>query len=299
MTAPDLRSRIARVWDDLTPAERRVAAVVRDDPELLVLRTSAETAAEAGTSKATVSRLVRALGYRDAADVREALMAARGAGLPWSAEDAAHVNAREVERRNLDAAFASLGRADRAGLARRIVHARRVTVVGVRNAHPIALQLRAQLAQVRADVRLAPSAGQSVGEDVADVGAEDLVVVVTVRRHAAVVGALVEQCVANGADVVVIADPTAAVLAASARTLVLCPVDSPSAFDSLAAMAAVVAAIANDVYDASGPAGRDRVAAIASTYAALGELDEGDRRRPTGRPGGPQRHPGEDRHGRD
>lgn len=272
MSGTDLRSRIAALWEDLTPAERRVAALVRDDPELLVLRTSAETAAEAGTSKATVSRLVRALGYRDAADVRETLMAARGAGLPWSAEDAAHVDAREVEQRNLDAAFASLARADRAGLARRIIAARRVTVVGARGAHPVALQLRAQLAQVRPDVRLAPTAGQSLGEDVADLGADDLVVVVTVRRHAAVTGALVEHCVAAGADVVVIADPTGAVLAAPAQTVVLCPVDSPSAFDSLAAMAAVVAAITNDVYTASGTAGRERVAAIAAAYGALGEL---------------------------
>jgi DNA-binding MurR/RpiR family transcriptional regulator len=92
--------------------------------------------------------------------------------------------------------------------------------------------------------------------------------------NAAVVGPLVAHCVAAGADVVVIGDPTAAVLAAPARTVVLCPVDSPAAFDSLGAMAAVIAAITNDVYDASGPAGRDRVAAIAATYAALGELSE-------------------------
>ncbi len=71
------------------------------------------------------------------------------------------------------------------------------------------------------------------------------------------------HCVASGADVVVIGDPTAAVIAASAATTILCPVDSPSAFDSLAALFAVVAAIANDVYEASGPAGRAHVDAVA------------------------------------
>jgi DNA-binding MurR/RpiR family transcriptional regulator len=270
--APDVRTRIAAVWEELTPAERRVAAAIRHDPELLLVSSSAEIAERSGTSKATVSRLVRALGFRDAADVRETLMTARGSGLPWAAETAVHVDQRAVEARNLDAAFASLTRADRKGLARRIVRARRVLVVGSRNAYPIALQLRAQLAQVRADVRLAPGPGQTLGEEVSDLSKQDLVIVVTVRRHRGGVGALVEHCAAAGADVVVLGDPTAAVIAVPARTAVLCPVDSPSAFDSLSAIMAVVAAITNDVYEAAGASGRARVEAVADSYGALGEL---------------------------
>ncbi|MFJ4220418.1 MurR/RpiR family transcriptional regulator [Curtobacterium luteum] len=271
----DVRARIAELWDDLTPTERRIAALVRTDPELLLLRTSTELAAESGTSKASVSRLVRALGFRDAGEVRETLLAARGSGLPWAAAPTSaddRVDEREVEGRNLDAALASLARADRTALARRVVAARRVTVVGLRNAHPLALQLRAQLAQVRPDVRLAPAAGQSLGEDLADLGADDVVVIVSIRRHAAVIGPLVEHCAATGADVVVLTDPTGAVHAAAARTVVVCPVDSPSAFDSLAAAAAVVAAVANDVYEAAGPDARERVAAVADAYAHLHEL---------------------------
>ncbi|MBF4613415.1 MurR/RpiR family transcriptional regulator [Curtobacterium sp. VKM Ac-1376] len=269
---PDVRARVDAVWDQLSPAERRVAAMVRHDPELLLVGTSAELAAESGTSKATVSRLVRSLGFQDAAEVRQNLMSARGSGLPWVAEDAAHVDQRAVEARNLDAAFASLGRADRPRLARRIVRARRVLVLGERGAYPIALQLRSQLAQVRSDVRVGPSPGQRLGEEVADLDRHDLVVLVTVRRHTAGVERIVRHCVDSGADVVVLGDPTAAVIAASATTAILCPVDSPSAFDSMAALFAVVAAIANDVYDASGPGGRVRVDAVASAYDALGEL---------------------------
>ncbi|MBB1198376.1 MULTISPECIES: MurR/RpiR family transcriptional regulator [Curtobacterium] len=269
---PDVRARIDSVWEQLSPAERRVAAMVRHDPELLLVGTSAELAAESGTSKATVSRLVRSLGFQDAAEVRQNLMSARGSGLPWVAEDAAHVDQRAVEARNLDAAFASLGRADRPRLARRIVRARRVLVLGERGAYPIALQLRSQLAQVRSDVRVGPSPGQRLGEEVADLDRHDLVVLVTVRRHTAGVERIVRHCVDSGADVIVLGDPTAAVIAAPAATAILCPVDSPSAFDSMAALFAVVAAITNDVYDASGPGGRVRVDAVATAYDALGEL---------------------------
>ena len=269
---PDVRARIDAVWERLSPAERRVAAVVRHDPELLLLGTSGRLAAESGTSKATVSRLVRSLGFQDAAEARQNLMTARGTGLPWVAEDAAHVDQRVVESRNLDAGFASLARADRPRLARRIVRAHRVLVVGERAAQAVALQLRAQLAQVRGDVRVGPAPGQRLGEELADLDRRDLVVIVTVRRHSAGVDRLVEYCSGTGADVVVLGDPTAAVIAAPATTAILVPVDAPAAFDSMAAMFAVVAAIANDVYEAAGPAGRERVDRVAAAYDALGEL---------------------------
>ncbi|MBA8990969.1 DNA-binding MurR/RpiR family transcriptional regulator [Curtobacterium pusillum] len=269
---PDVRARIDAVWDRLSPAERRVAAVVRHDPELLLVGTSGRLAAESGTSKATVSRVVRSLGFQDAAEARQNLMTARGTGLPWVAEDAAHVDQRVVESRNLDAGFASLARADRPRLARRIIRAHRVLVVGERAAHAVALQLRAQLAQVRGDVRVGPAPGQRLGEEIADLDRRDLVVIVTVRRHAAGVDRLVRYCSGTGADVVVLGDPTAAVIAAPAATTILVPVDAPAAFDSMAAMFAVVAAIANDVYEASGPAGRARVDGVARAYDALSEL---------------------------
>ena len=96
---PDVRARIDSVWEQLSPAERRVAAMVRHDPELLLVGTSAELAAESGTSKATVSRLVRSLGFQDAAEVRQNLMSARGTGLPWAAEDDAHVSPLRPGRR--------------------------------------------------------------------------------------------------------------------------------------------------------------------------------------------------------
>ena len=48
---------------DLTPAERRVAAVVADDPEAVAFGTVADVARRAGTSGATVVRLAAKLGF--------------------------------------------------------------------------------------------------------------------------------------------------------------------------------------------------------------------------------------------
>src|SRR5437879_11950068 len=47
----------------LTPAERRVAAVVADDPEAVAFGTVADVARRAGTSGASVVRLAAKLGF--------------------------------------------------------------------------------------------------------------------------------------------------------------------------------------------------------------------------------------------
>lgn len=114
--------------------------------------------------------------------------------------------------------------------------------------------------------------GQRLGEEVADLDRRDLVIADSVRRRAAGIGRLVRLCAEAGADVVVLGDPTAAMVAARAETTILSPVDSPLAFDSLAAIVAVVAAIAANVHEASGPRGRTPGDAIATASDVLGDV---------------------------
>jgi DNA-binding MurR/RpiR family transcriptional regulator len=272
----DLRVRVDDAWARLTPAERRVADHVRDHPDDLVLRSSAELARLTGTSKATVSRLLRSLGFRDAQQVRDELLAARAAGVPVAPAVAASDPAageRVAEARNLDAGLSSLDRADRPALAAALARAARILVIGHRNSYPVALHLRQQLAQARPGVRIVPEPGQALGEELADLSADDVVVVVAFRRRASVLPALVEAIREAGATVILLADPSAAGLTSAAAFAVLCPIDSPSAFDSYAAPMAVVAAIANDVYAALSTDARPRVTRIAALYDALGELE--------------------------
>ena len=54
----------------LTPAERRVAAVVADDPEAVAFGTVADVARRAGTSGATVVRLAAKLGFDGFVDLQ-------------------------------------------------------------------------------------------------------------------------------------------------------------------------------------------------------------------------------------
>ena len=60
--AIDLVSRIERVEAELSPAERRVAEVVRQDFRAATRLTIAELAARAGVSQPTVTRFCRSVG---------------------------------------------------------------------------------------------------------------------------------------------------------------------------------------------------------------------------------------------
>ena len=82
-----LEARIAAERARLSPAERRVAEVVLEQPELVAFGTVARVADKAGTSGASVLRLAARLGYQGFTDLQaavlhryEALPAGRPAG---------------------------------------------------------------------------------------------------------------------------------------------------------------------------------------------------------------------------
>ncbi|STV74912.1 rpiR-family transcriptional regulatory protein [Klebsiella michiganensis] len=64
-----------------------------------------------------------------------------------------------------------------------LVSARRIVIIGMRNAYPAALHLRQQLLQARGQVLVLPQPGQSLSEELVDLTADDLVVVMAFRRR--------------------------------------------------------------------------------------------------------------------
>lgn len=269
-----LAERIDAAWPALSPQEQRVAGFLRSRPDESALYNSSELARRTGVSKATVSRLFRRLGFADSQEAREVLRAQRSEGLPVVVGDdgddpiAAQV-ARDVL--NLQRMAGGVDRAVLRSAAAALAVADRVVVLGLRSGFPIAMLLRQALAQARPDVRLAPEQGQAVGEELVGLGAEDVVVVVGVRRRAAGSGELLRELGAAAPRVLLIVDPSLPPSGGDWRFDV--PIESVSAFDSYAAAVSLVSLLAGAVLKALGPAGAARVAAIGAAYAAMGELD--------------------------
>ena len=280
-TSPDMaelriEERIAATRMDLSPQERKAAATLLEHLDDLATYRAAELAQLAGVSKATMSRLFRSLGFADFDEVREHLRTLRtstgeprsrdGGGwgdLPTHLAREAEVVRRAVEHPVVPQVVALLAAA------------RRVTVVGWRNSHPVALHLRQQLAHARGDVRLAPLPGQVVGEELADVGPGDAVVVVGFRRRPAGFGDVLREAAASGADVVLVADPTAIEHARTATLWLEWPGSSALAFDSYAAAMSLVSVLADGVLATLGDPAQQRVRAISRAYERMAEVEGG------------------------
>ncbi|GAB3605629.1 MurR/RpiR family transcriptional regulator HpxU [Conyzicola nivalis] len=263
----DLAARIEAGYGYLSPQEQRAADFLREHIADLAVYNSTEVARLSGVSKATVSRLYRRLGFENAEALREHVRGLRASGTPL-ASDATTSHSEHLDRElaNLRSALAGLDLAPAASL---IAGARRVLVVGFRNSYPMALHLRQQLAQAREGVQLAPLPGQSIGEELAALGADDVVVLVGFRRRPrgfARVLALVESSEARS---VLLTDAPRL----GADVVIECPVDSVTAFDSYAAAASVISLLAAAVLAADLAAGRSRIAAIGDAYRELDELE--------------------------
>ena len=279
-TAVTIGQRIDRQYAALSPQEQRAADVVLDRLDDLAVFNASEIAQLSGVSKATVSRLVRRLGYEDFAQVRAQAKLLRGLGSPMGASappendgDAltAHLAA---EQRNLELMLRSAadGRLDAA--AKLLAEASQVAVIGRRNSYPVALHLRQQLAQIRPHVALLPVPGQSLGEDVAELGVRDAAVLVGFRRRPRGFSALIEALLGRGVPVVLIGDSTLEPWRDLVPHFLLAPLDSPSAFDSYAAAMSLVNLLATATLAQHTRRGRTRVSTITTLYDELGELEE-------------------------
>ena len=271
MSTLRIDERIARHHAHLSPQEQRASATLLEHLDDLGTYRAAELAELAGVSKATMSRLFRSLGFADFDEVREHLRSLRTAGEPRRVDGSPDIVTHAAhEGEAISRAVRQPRVADAVVL---LAGATRVSVVGWRNSYPVALHLRQQLAHARNDVRLAPQPGQVIGEELADLGPGDVLVVVGFRRRPSGFAAFLDEAVATGAAVLLIADPTALPLASRVDLWLECSVQGELAFDSYAAAMSLVSVVADGVLHELGAAGRERTVAISASYERLGEVE--------------------------
>ena len=273
--------RIDRLYAALSPQEQRAADVVLDRLDDLAVYNASEIAELSGVSKATVSRLVRRLGYEDFAELRVQARSLRRQGSPIGgssvapvADDGASLAAHlAAEQRNLETMLHTLTDGRLARAATLLAAATQVAVVGQRNSHPVALHLRQQLAQIRGRVTLLPLPGQSLAEDLIDLSPRDAAVLVGFRRRPQGFTRIVEVLLTRDVPVVLIGDESLASWQGRVTHFLLAALDSPSAFDSYAAAMSLVNLLATATLAQHTRQGRKRVSTITGLYDELDELE--------------------------
>lgn len=275
-----LDERLRASWALFSPQEQRVASFIVDHFDDLISYNSAELARLSGVSKATVSRLFKRLGYERYKDMREELRTLRQSGMPLTENrDAVQGNtllARHYkqEMANLTQLVNQLEAGPFAEVVNALVTGKRLFIIGMRNSWPVAMHLRQQLLQVRSGVHLLPQPGQTLAEELVDIGPEDCVVTVAFRRRPRIIKPLLGSLQQRGIPLVVLSEPGSAGLASYPGWHLSAPLDSVSAFDSYSSAMSLVNLLANAVLHESLTSGRQRIHNIAELYTELDELEQ-------------------------
>ncbi|URG53543.1 MurR/RpiR family transcriptional regulator [Pectobacterium quasiaquaticum] len=267
-------------YSELSPQEQRVADFIFDHFDDLISYNSAELARLSGVSKATVSRLFKRLGYPSYRDMRDELRTLRQSGMPLADNrDAVQGNtllARHYkqEMANLTQWINQIDPVQFGAVIQALMQAQRLCLIGLRNSYPVALHLRQQLLQIRQQVTLLTQPGQTLSEELVDLTAQDVVIVVAFRRRPRLIQPLLVQLQKRGVPVLLLCEPQVSTLMSLATWSLCVPLDSVSAFDSYSSAMSLVNVISNALLHEMLRDGRQRIHQIADLYGELDELEQ-------------------------
>ncbi len=252
---PTLAQLVAGAGDELTPTERRLAAVILEDPTVVAFGTVADVARRVDASGPTVVRFANKLGFDGYGALQDRARAALAAQLQRptdrirkTADAAVFDRARATALRTVEAAFDSLGSDLLEAMATLVVESPgRVWIVASATSPAPGQVLLVGLGALRPDVCQLSGASGAVAGRIADAGAGDVVVTVDFKRYEHDVVRATRSLAAAGARVVAITDSALSPIAGLADHW--CEIDVPAIgpFDSSLGAVAVCEALVAEV----------------------------------------------------
>ncbi|THF62241.1 MurR/RpiR family transcriptional regulator [Pseudothauera rhizosphaerae] len=240
--------RIEALTEPLPDSERKLAELLAAQPALLATHSATELAQIAASSKAAVTRFIQRLGYESfAAARREAREAQRWGApafqaapdLPAATEEAFGEHLRR-DLQNLALTFERLAAGVVEPAVATLARARRIGVVGYRNSHALAQYFARQLVLLKDQVVLLPQPGQTVGEDLAGFGPDDMLVILAFRRRVPIVAEIARHARKAGIPVLVLNDAATPPKEVDATWRIACETRGSAQFDSYAAAMSVL-----------------------------------------------------------
>jgi len=264
----DLANRIALVYSSLSGAHRRAADFVLQNPLDTATMTIEGLAEQSGTSTATVTRFVRALGYGSYSEFRAALSAAlklamapvdsfADARAMESSAVSTLVTALKDQASNLEQTITAIDENVCSRTIDALLQARRIFIIGSGASHHVAAYLEEGLAlYLDANVIFASSRGgpEHAIRHMMSAGKDDLVLAISVPRYSRSTVDLANLAKNRGATVLALTDAPNSPLVSIANMTLFAPArnrllpNSPSATFALAD--AIITAVARERPDA-------------------------------------------------
>lgn len=289
MPETPLASTILSRFDDLPPQLQAAARFVLDNPEEVALLTTREQAKRAGVSPAALTRLAQRLGLDGYDDVRrqhaEALRA-RGVGMRGRARDLVAAR-REAGEPGFTRAFLEAGAENIHALARSeesaaalaaaadlLAQARTIYCLGRRSSFASAFLANYLFGLLGRASVLVEGPGDGGLDRLAAIGADDVLLAVSVRPNARPVREVMRYARERGARLVAITDGRHTTVARLADVAVPVRIETPSFFHATIPALAAVEALAALVAARLGDAALEAVAESESRLARFGAYDD-------------------------
>lgn len=264
------QARIANCYANLSPNARKIADYLQQNPLEVLTASTSDIAKATDTSKASVSRFFRQLGYPSHQEAKQELKALRHSGLPMESGQPQE-NYVEQQIQLIRQTWQQIDPSCLDSVVEHLCNASRVVFIGYRNSYPVAMHFRQQLQQIRPKTLLLPLPGQSLSEDLLDLSAKDFVVVVGFRRRTKHFSALIQQL--SPYPTCLLTDNSGQAYANDVEFLLNCQLGQSRALDNYAAPHSVISVICNQAFSKLNGVAKKRVLQISNTYSDLSELD--------------------------
>jgi len=240
--------RIEALSEPLPDSERKLAELLTAQQILLATHSATELAKLSGSSKAAVTRFIQRIGYKGFAEARREAREAQCWGSPAfqyapdlsGISDEVFGNYLQRDIDNLTRTFERLNAKTVERATDRIVHARRIAVVGYRNSQALAQYLARQLVLLKEHVSLLPQAGQTIGEDLSGFSSDDMMIVLAFRRRVPIVDQIVRHARQINMPVLVLTDAATPSNELAGDWRIVCETRGSAQFDSYAAPMSVL-----------------------------------------------------------
>jgi DNA-binding MurR/RpiR family transcriptional regulator len=278
-----LAQRILDAYDDLTKGERRLADLLLENSDALVLYSASDLSDRAGVSKATTARFFQGLGYpsfraaqKDARqpeplpspdEVRIGRIASSRADL---SDHLAH------DIQNLIRTVEQLRSDEIAQAVNLLARAEKLWVVGFADNYALAHFVRALLIRVKPDIRMIPIGGFSVPEEFASIRSTDAMIALGVGRRTRSLRSIMRSANAAGAKVLLVTDQASRAGPDIAAVTLRCRTKGTGVFDSVVAPVSLLTYLCSSLALRIGQSAIDRLQFIDRIHEEWGDLISGD-----------------------
>jgi DNA-binding MurR/RpiR family transcriptional regulator len=278
-----LSDHILEVYDDLSRSERKLADLLLENPDSVVLKSSTELSHATGVSRATTTRFFKRIGYTS---YRAAQKVVRSGTLRASLSNT-HPTVRQVGHRslaghlqqdvqNLVRSIEAVRPDELNDAARYLARADKIWVVGFGENYPLAHFARALLIRIKPDVRMIPIGGFSVPEEFSSIGPADTMIVLGVGRKSRSLGAIMRAGVHSGVRVVYLTDQASRSGPDASSVTIRCRTTGSAIFDSFAAPISLITYLCGAVAERLGQTAIERLQVIEDLHDEWGENMPGE-----------------------